>query len=94
MTAVEYRSALTTLGLTEERAARLLGIHPLTSHKWATGERRVHQTAARFLQLLIGADISASSAVAILQIAMPRSKLDLLKRREARIERDSGGLTP
>ena len=78
MTAAEYRSALSALGLTQEQAARLLGIHALTSHKWATGERRVQQTAARFLRLLIGADISASSAVAILQIAMSRSRLDRL----------------
>jgi hypothetical protein len=25
-------------------AARLLGIHPVTSHGWATGEKRVPQT--------------------------------------------------
>jgi hypothetical protein len=47
------------------------------------GENRVHETAARFLRFLLAANITASTAVDILRIAMPRSKLDQLKRREA-----------
>ena len=93
MTAAEYRSALVTLGLTQEWAARLLGVHPLTSHRWATGENRVHETAARFLRFLLAANITASTAVDILRIAMPRSKLDQLKRREARTEK-AGAFSP
>ena len=93
MTAAEYRSALTTLRLTQERAARLLGIHPVTSHRWATGENDVNETAARFLRFLIAANISASTAVSILRIAMPRSKLHRLKRHEARTEK-VGALSP
>ena len=68
MTAAEYRSALTTLRLTQGRAARLLGIHPVTSNRWATGENGVSETAARFLRFLIAANISASTAVSILRI--------------------------
>ena len=87
MTGAEYRSVLATLGLTQERAARILGVHPLTSHGWATGRHRVHETAARFLRFLIAANLSARTAVDVLQIAMPRSKLDRLKRCEMRTEK-------
>ena len=87
MTGAEYRSVLDTLGLTQERAARILGVHPLTSHGWATGKHRVHETAARFLRFLIAANLSASTAVDVLRIAMPRSKLDRLKRCEMRTEK-------
>ena len=87
MTGAEYRSVLATLGLTQERAARILGVHPLTSHGWATGRHRVHETAARFLRFLIAANLSASTAVDVLRIAMPRSKLDRLKRCEMRTEK-------
>jgi hypothetical protein len=88
MTAAEYRSALATLGLSQERAARILGVHPLTSHGWATGKHRVNETAARFLRFLIAANLSASTAVDVLRIAMPRSKLDHLKRCESRRDLD------
>ena len=87
MTGAEYRSALATLGLSQERAARILGVHPLTSHGWATGKHRVNETAARFLRFLIAANLSASTAVDVLRIAMPRSKLDRLKRCEMRTEK-------
>ena len=87
MTGAEYRSVLATLGLTQERAARILGVHPLTSHGWATGRHRVNETAARFLRFLIAANLSARTAVDVLQIAMPRSKLDRLKRCEMRTEK-------
>ena len=94
MTGAEYRSALATLGLSHERAARVVGVHPLTSHRWATGEHRVHETAARFLRFLIAANFSASTAVDVLRIAMPRSKLDHLKRCEVRREKVEAPLSP
>jgi hypothetical protein len=65
MTGAEYRSALATLGFSQERAARILGVHPLTSHGWATGKHRVNETAARFLRFLIVARVGEPSGDAV-----------------------------
>lgn len=58
MTKDEYRAALDTLGLSQARAAALLGVKPRTSERWAAGEVPITETAARLLRYLvhIGAD--------------------------------------
>jgi transcriptional regulator with XRE-family HTH domain len=52
MTRNQYRAALERLGLTQSDAAKLLGVDPRTSRKWANGERPVDKTAGRFLTYL------------------------------------------
>lgn len=53
MTANQYRALLETLGLTQGRAALVLGVDERTSRKWALGERPVSDTAATFLTYLV-----------------------------------------
>jgi transcriptional regulator with XRE-family HTH domain len=41
MSPQEYRDALAALGLTQAAAAKLLGVDPRTSRRWALGERKI-----------------------------------------------------
>ena len=51
MTKDEFRRTLERLGLSQARAARLLGITKRSVEHWANEERAVSPTAARFLAL-------------------------------------------
>ena len=66
MTPDEYRLAIETLGLSQIAAARLLGVDPRTSRKWACGERDVPQPAVRFLRYLIATGKTGAYASRIL----------------------------
>lgn len=66
MTLEEYRAAIAALGLSQVAAARLLGVDPRTSRKWATGERDIPEPAARMLRLMIAAKISPKRAAKLL----------------------------
>ncbi|MBO0754273.1 MAG: hypothetical protein J2P54_00300 [Bradyrhizobiaceae bacterium] len=68
MTAHEYRKALAHLGLSQLAAARLLGVNPRTSRRWALGEQNVSETASRFLSFLIACECSGEQAMAILKL--------------------------
>ncbi len=68
MTADEYREILSALGLTQSGAARLLGINPRTSRRWALGAQDITEPAARFLRLLIAAKITPERAARLLRI--------------------------
>lgn len=63
MTKDEYRAALEALGLTQAGGARLLGVDARTSRKWATGERELPPTAARFLRFLMAAQIKPEAVL-------------------------------
>jgi hypothetical protein len=52
MTAEEYRAVIDELGLSQVKAARLLGFHERTSRRWALGEQEVPPPAAVALRLL------------------------------------------
>lgn len=52
MTQKQYRAMLDRLELTQTQAAKVLGVDPRTSRKWANGERPVDKTAGRFLDYL------------------------------------------
>jgi hypothetical protein len=49
MTARQYRARLAALGLTQVDAARLLGVDPRTSRRWALGESPIPEAVARLL---------------------------------------------
>jgi len=49
MTANEYRAALARLGLTQGAAARLLGVEPRTSERWACGVSAIPGPVVRLL---------------------------------------------
>jgi hypothetical protein len=64
MNSEEYRAALTELGLTQQAAAKFLGVNSVTARKWAAKKGRVTkagdaippgppETVARYLKHLI-----------------------------------------
>jgi hypothetical protein len=53
MTAAEYRSAIETLGFTQEGLAIAVGASPRTGQKWALGETRIPGPLALLLRLLL-----------------------------------------
>ncbi|PWT73950.1 MAG: hypothetical protein C5B60_07510 [Chloroflexi bacterium] len=58
MNSAEYRAVIAELGLTQTAAARLLGVSPRTSRKWACDETDIPGPAARLLRLMIAAKIT------------------------------------
>jgi hypothetical protein len=66
MTWDEYRDALETLGLNQQAGAKLLGVHELTSGRWACGNRSVPEPAARFLRYLIATKKTGAQAMRVL----------------------------
>jgi transcriptional regulator with XRE-family HTH domain len=60
--AVDYRRSLAALGLSQTRAAKLLGINPRTSRRWALGEQDIAEPAARLLMALEHFDIDPAEA--------------------------------
>jgi DNA-binding transcriptional regulator YiaG len=53
VTSDEYRQTIDQLGLSQNGAARLLGVDERTSRRWALGERDIPPPAERFLRYLI-----------------------------------------
>ena len=49
MDATAYRSQIARLGLTQEQAARLLGVNARTSRRWALDERAIPGAVERLL---------------------------------------------
>lgn len=49
MDAAAYRSQIARLGLTQERAAQVLGVNARTSRRWALDERAIPETVERLL---------------------------------------------
>jgi len=68
MTPDEYREAIASLGLTQLAAARLVGVNPRTSRKWACGEAPIAEPAARMLRLMIALKISPERATKLLGV--------------------------
>jgi DNA-binding transcriptional regulator YiaG len=52
MTSNELRAALGRLELTQQEAARVLGVDPRTMRRWVLGERPVPRIATHFLDHL------------------------------------------
>ena len=53
MTATQYRAAIASLGLSQERAGDWLGISPRTSQGYALGEYPVPEPVAKLLRLVV-----------------------------------------
>jgi DNA-binding transcriptional regulator YiaG len=66
MTPDQYRIAIETLGLSQVAAAKLLGVDPRTSRRWACGERDVPAPAERFLRYLIATGKTGEKAMRVL----------------------------
>ena len=53
MTANQYRAAIKSLGLSQEKAGRFLGVSLRASQGWALGENPVPVAVAKLLRLMI-----------------------------------------
>ena len=53
MTPTQYKAAIKTLGLSQERAGDWLGIGRRTSQSYALGETRIPEPVAKLLRLMI-----------------------------------------
>lgn len=62
MTAPEYRAAIKALDLSQVGAARLFGVDPRTSRRWALGEVAVPRTVALCLRLMVSYDVTPAEA--------------------------------
>jgi len=58
MTADQYRAILATLGLSQQGAARLLGVNGRTSRRWIAGTVPVPQAVAMLLRLMVTAGLT------------------------------------
>lgn len=65
MTANQYRSALSRLGLTQVGAARLFSAGERTSRRWASGEADVPRSVAILLRLLLAGKITVKDIEAV-----------------------------
>lgn len=53
MTHTEYREAIESIGLSQVGAARLFGVDPRTSRRWALGELPVPRAVELALKLML-----------------------------------------
>lgn len=60
MTANQFRTAIDRLGLSQVKAASLVGADPRTGRRWALGERAVPDCVAILLRLLLANKISVA----------------------------------
>ena len=58
MTANQFRTAIERLGLSQAKAAALVGADPRTGRRWALGERNVPECVAILLRLLIAGKVT------------------------------------
>jgi len=58
LTPTQYRAAIKSLGLSQERAGVWLGISPRTSQGYALGEYPVPEPVAKLLRLMIKLGLS------------------------------------
>lgn len=62
MTPAEYRETIKALDLSQVGAARLFGVDPRTSRRWALGELPVPRTVVLCLRLMQAHGVSACDA--------------------------------
>jgi hypothetical protein len=58
MTSRQYRAAIETLGLSQIRAGKFLGVPTKTSSRWALGESRVPEAVSMLLRLMLSLKLS------------------------------------
>lgn len=62
MTPTQYKDAITSLGLSQVGAARLLGLDPRTSRRFASGEAPVPRAVALALRLMVEHGVALDEA--------------------------------
>jgi DNA-binding transcriptional regulator YiaG len=63
----EYRALIDQLGLSQITAAKLLGVDPRTSRRWASGAVAYHSSAQSFLRYLVKTGESGDEAMRVLR---------------------------
>lgn len=63
MTPKQYRKALDELGLSQVEAAKLLGVNPRTSRRYALGERSIPKPVELLLKRLVDEERSNKRAL-------------------------------
>lgn len=58
MTPNQFRTVIERLGLSQAKAAALVGADPRTGRRWALGERNVPECVAILLRLLIAGKLT------------------------------------
>jgi DNA-binding transcriptional regulator YiaG len=58
MTPLQFRTAITEVGLSQVQAAHVLGVTPRTARRWALGEVKVPPPAAKLLRLMKAGAVS------------------------------------
>jgi DNA-binding transcriptional regulator YiaG len=58
MTSLQFRNVIAKIGLSQVRAARVLGVTPRTVRRWALDEVKIPPTAAKLLRLMQMGEIS------------------------------------
>lgn len=67
MSPEEYRDLIEQLGLTQNGAAKLLGVDERTARRWAKGQRDIPHPVQRFLKLLRAIGMSGPDAMECLE---------------------------
>lgn len=62
MTHTEYRESIKSLGLSQVGAARLFGVDPRTSRRWALGELPVPRAVELALKLMLKHGVTVADA--------------------------------
>jgi len=62
MTAEEYRGRIQALGLTQNAAARFLGVSPRASRRFADGTQAIPHAIDALLRIMIAYDVSVEEA--------------------------------
>jgi DNA-binding transcriptional regulator YiaG len=65
MTPQQYSAAIKQLGLSQRRAALLLGVNDRTSRRWALGEAQIREPVAILLRLMLVGKITMADIEAI-----------------------------
>lgn len=65
MTAKQFQAAIDRLGLSQVKAARLVGADPRTGRRWALGERTVPECVAILLRLLLAGKITLADVQSV-----------------------------
>jgi DNA-binding transcriptional regulator YiaG len=74
MSAQQFRETIDVLGLTQNTAALVLGVHARTTRRWANGERAIPGPVDSFLQFLMDARVKAANAVRTTQKQVSKPK--------------------
>lgn len=69
MTPTQYRDTIAALGLNQSSAARLFGVDPRTSRRWASGDMPVPRAVELALRIMLTHGVTPSQAASLLSAA-------------------------